>query len=108
MKIVYCAPSLYMRGGFERVIALKSTYFAEYLGYDITIILTDGKDKDFAYELSPKIQVVNLDINSNHLYQKSFIHKIIGYHVKQYKYKKRLEVALCKINPVITISTVIW
>ena len=44
-KIVYCTPALYMAGGVERVLTLKANYFAEHFGYDITIILTEGKDK---------------------------------------------------------------
>ena len=44
-KIVYCTPALYMAGGVERVLTLKANYFAEYYGYDITIILTEGKEK---------------------------------------------------------------
>ena len=44
LKIVYCTPALYMAGGVERVLTLKANYFAEHFGYDITIILTEGKD----------------------------------------------------------------
>ena len=43
IKIVYCLPSLYIPGGMERVLTIKANYFAEKLGYDIYIILTDGK-----------------------------------------------------------------
>ena len=63
MKIVYCVPALYLEGGVERVLTLKANYFAEHYGYDITIILTDGKDKPFAFPLSEKIKVINLNIN---------------------------------------------
>ena len=60
-KIVYCTPALYMAGGVERVLTLKANYFAEHFGYDITIILTEGKDKPFFYPLSDNIKVVNLE-----------------------------------------------
>ena len=43
IKIVYCLPLLYIPGGMERVLTIKANYFAEKLGYDIYIILTDGK-----------------------------------------------------------------
>ena len=49
-KIVYCTPALYMAGGVERVLTLKANYFAEHFGYDITIILTEGKDKPLFVE----------------------------------------------------------
>lgn len=48
-KIVYCTPALYMAGGVERVLTLKANYFADHFGYDIPIILTDGKDKPTYY-----------------------------------------------------------
>ena len=44
-KIVYLTPALYMAGGVERVLTLKASYFADQFGYDITIILTEGKEK---------------------------------------------------------------
>ena len=57
LRIVYCTPALYMAGGVERVLTLKANYFAEHDGYDITIILTEGKDKALFYPLSDKIKV---------------------------------------------------
>ena len=54
-KIVYCTPALYMAGGVERVLTLKANYFAEQLGYDITIILTEGRNLTLFYPLSDKV-----------------------------------------------------
>ena len=62
-KIVYCTPALYMASGVERVLTLKANYFAEHFGYDITIVLTEGKDKPLFYPLSDKIKFINHDIN---------------------------------------------
>ena len=103
-KIVYCTPALYMAGGVERVLTLKANYFAEHFGYDITIILTEGKDKPLFYPLSEKIEVVNLDINFEELWACSFLKKIIVYLRKQKIYKKKLTEALMHIRPDITIS----
>lgn len=72
-KIAYCLPSLYIPGGMERVLTIKANYFADVLGYDIYIILTDGKNKKPYYPLSPKIHVINLDINFDELWNKSFL-----------------------------------
>ena len=68
LKIVYCTPALYMAGGVERVLTLKANYFAERFGYDITIILTEGKDKPLFYPLSDKVKVINLDVNFEELF----------------------------------------
>ncbi len=103
-KIVYCTPALYMAGGVERVLTLKANYFAEHFGYDITIILTEGKDKPFFYPLSDKIHVVNLDINFEELWTCSFVKKIFVYLKKQRQYKKLLTSELQRIRPDITIS----
>jgi len=104
IKLVYLTPALYMAGGVERVLTLKANYFAEHFGYDITIILTEGKDKPFFYPLSPKIKVINLDINFEELWTCSFVKKIFVYLRKQRVYKKNVKAELMRIRPDITIS----
>ena len=104
LKIVYVTPALYMAGGVERVLTLKANYFAEHFGYDITIILTEGKGKPFFYPLSPKINVINLDIHFEELWTCSFLKKIWVYLKKQRLFKKALTAELMRIRPDITVS----
>ena len=104
LKIVYVTPALYMAGGVERVLTLKANYFAEHFGYDITIILTEGKRKPFFYPLSPKINVINLDIHFEELWTCSFLKKIWVYLKKQRLFKKALTAELMRIRPDITVS----
>lgn len=104
-KIAYCLPALYIAGGMERVLTLKANYLAEKLGYEIYIILTDGKDKVPWYELSPKIKVIQLDVNFDELWHLPLWKKIIVYLHKQRIYKKKLSRTLVEIRPDITIST---
>lgn len=103
-KIVYCTPSLYLKGGVERVLTLKANYFAEQFGWDITIILTDGKGKPFAYPLSDKVKVVHLDVNFEALWTCSFAKKVVVYLRKQRQYKRKLKAELMRIRPDITVS----
>ena len=103
-RIVYCTPALYMAGGVERVLTLKANYFAENFGYDITIILTEGKGKPYFYPLSDKIKVINLNIGFEELWKCSFIKKIFVYLKKQHRYKIELTRELMRIRPDITIS----
>lgn len=103
-KIVYVTPALYMAGGVERVLTLKANYFADHFGYDITIILTEGKDKPLFYQLSDKIKVVNLNIGFEELWTCSFIKKVYVYLKKQRQYKKMLTKTLMHLRPDITIS----
>jgi len=104
LKVVYCTPALYMAGGVERVLTLKANYFAEHYGYDITIILTEGKGKPFFYPLSDKIKVVNLDINFEELWTCSFVKKLFVYLKKQRRFRKQLSAELMRIRPDVTIS----
>ena len=104
LKIVYVTPALYMAGGVERVLTLKANYFADHFGYDITVILTEGKGKPLFYPLSDKIKVINLDINFEELWHCSFMKKVFVYLKKQRQYKKLLTAELMRIHPDITIS----
>ena len=93
-----------MAGGVERVLTLKANYFAEHFGYEITIILTEGKDKPLFYPLSNKIKVINLNIGFEELWTCSFIKKIFVYLKKQRQFKKTLTKELMHIRPNITLS----
>ena len=104
LKIVYCTPALYMAGGVERVLTLKANYFAEHYGYDITIVLTEGKNKPLFYPLSDKIKIVNLDIDFEELWSCSFLKKIIVYLKKQSVFRQRLTAELMRLRPDITVS----
>lgn len=104
LKIVYCTPALYMAGGVERVLSLKANYLADNLGYDITIILTEGKNKPLFYPLSKKIKVINLDVDFEALWTCSFFKKIFVYLKKQRIFKKRLTEELIRLKADITVS----
>lgn len=103
-KIAYCTPSLYIAGGVERVLTTKANYFADVLGYEIYIILTDGKGKEPYYKLSPKIKVIHLDVNFEELWHLSFLRKIPVYLKKQRVFKRELAEVLMDIKPDITVS----
>lgn len=103
-RIAYCTPSLYIAGGVERVLTTKANYFADVLGYEIYIILTDGKGKEPYYKLSQKIKVIHLDINFEELWHLSFLRKIPVYLKKQRVFKRKLTEVLMDIKPDITVS----
>lgn len=103
-KIVYCTPALYLAGGMERVMTLKANYFAEHFDYDITIIITDGKEKEPFYALSGKVKVINLNIGFEELWNQPLLKKVMLYMKKQRLYKRRLTDCLIQIRPDITIS----
>lgn len=104
MKIAYCIPQLYCPGGMERVLTIKANYMTEHLGYEVHIILTDGKDRPFAYPLHPAVRIHQLDINFDESGGQPFHKKLFLYIKKRRLYKRRLKDYLCSLKPDITVS----
>ena len=104
MKILYITPSLYIPGGVERVLTLKMNWLAQHTGWEIHVVLTDGKDKEPYYPLDPRINVTNLDIGFEELWHLPFIKKIPVYLKKQVIYRKKLKKVLFDVRPDITDS----
>ena len=84
---------------------MKANYFAESLGYDVSIILTEGYGMPPFFPLSDKVHVINLNLGFEELWEKPFGVKVVLYLKKQYRYKKKLRAELIRISPDITIST---
>jgi len=106
IKIVYCVPHLFILGGIERVITLKTNYLADVLGYEVYIITADGGGKKPYFKLSSKIKVIDLNINFDEIYKEPLLKRIFHYFRKQKQFKKKLKETLTKIGPDITISLV--
>lgn len=104
MKIAYCIPQLYCPGGMERVLTIKANYMTEHLGYEVHIILTDGKDRPFAYPLHSSIHIHQLDVNFDEGGGQPFYKKLLLYMKKRGVYKRRLTDCLCALKPDITVS----
>lgn len=104
-RICYCTPALYSAGGVERVVTAKANYFAEHFGYEVTIIVTEGNGDHSFFHLSKRVEVINLNIAFEDLWNKPFITKLFLYSKKQRRYKQLLKRELIRIKPDITIST---
>ena len=104
LKIVYITPSIHTADGAARVLTMKANYFAEHFGYDITILLTEGKGLPFFYPVSDKIKIINYDLNFEQLWNCPFWKKFFIYIPKQYRYRKLVKKELMRIRPDITIS----
>ena len=103
-KIAYCIPSLDRPSGMERVLTIKANYLSEKMGYDVSIITTDSKGIKPFFPLSPKIKLIQLDVNIDDLWKYPIWKKGILYLTKMRVYKSRLENCLNLIKPDITIS----
>ena len=104
-KLVICTPAIYSPGGVERVTAVKANYFSEQLGYEVTIIVTEGKGRDCFFPISDKVRIINYELNFEELWRLPFLKKVIAYFCKQRRFKKMLKDDLMQIRPDITIST---
>jgi glycosyltransferase involved in cell wall biosynthesis len=104
-KIVFCTPAIYSAGGVERVVAVKANYFAERLGYDVSIIVTEGKGSDAFFPVSNQVRIINYELNFEELWQLPFWKKVIAYIRKQRLFKKKLEADLMQLRPDFVIST---
>lgn len=104
IKIAYCIPSLDHSGGMERVLTTKANYLADKLNYDVNIIITDDKGARPFFPLSDKINVIQLDINIDNLWQYPIWKRLFLYQKKISEYKRRLNICLQCIKPDITIS----
>lgn len=104
ISIAYCIPSLDHSGGMERVLTTKANYLADKLGYDVSIIITDDKGSTPYFPLSKKIQVIQLDVNIDNLWQYPIWKRLYLYRKKMGLYKRRLEKCLNLLKPDITIS----
>ena len=56
------------------------------------------------FSLSERVRVVNLDINFEEMWHRSFLHRIFIYILKERLFKKRLSEELYRIKPDFTIS----
>lgn len=62
-KIVILVDQLNSHGGIERLVAMKANYWTEYFNYEVTIIATEQYEKDLVYDLSEKVNFIDLEIN---------------------------------------------
>lgn len=104
-NIVFCTPAIYSAGGVERVVAVKANYFAEQLGYDVTIIVTEGRGRDCFFSLSDRVEVINYELYFEELWRLPFWKKVFVYLCKQYEYKRRLKADLIRMHPDFVITT---
>lgn len=104
IRLAYCIPSLDHSGGMERVLTAKANYLVDKLNYDVNIIITDDKGTKPYFPLSENINLIQLDVNIDNLWQYPIWKRLYLYKKKMKDYKRKLEICLCQIKPDITIS----
>ena len=105
MKIVYCVNSIRSLGGIQRVTIVKANALAEVEGNEVYIAVSDHKHGTDVDQLSPKVHVVDLDINyHNHDSGRSKLANIIVGISKKIPHYKALKRFLTDLKPDIVIS----
>ena len=76
-KILYITNGITGSGGLERVVSLKTSYFADNYNYDVHIVTLNEKNKVKFYPLSDKITIHNIDTTGNIIsFYKTYIGEI--------------------------------
>lgn len=65
MKLLYITNGINGAGGLERVLSIKASYFAEQMGYEVSIICLNNRDSEPFYEFSSKIHNYSIDVKGN-------------------------------------------
>ncbi|MCH5222374.1 MAG: glycosyltransferase family 4 protein [Muribaculaceae bacterium] len=104
MKIVYCLNSISHFGGIATVITTKANALADIEGNQVYVCVSDYVDSYLSRRLSPKVNLINLDINYYQDDWKSRWHLLRATIIKRHRHKKALKETLNSINPDIVIS----
>ena len=104
MRIVYCLNSIRYLGGIQRVTIAKANALADISDNEVYIIVSDNREGLIVHPLSPKVHLIDLDVNYYQDDWKSKWHVLKGIVVKRREHKKKLAKVLHEINPDIVIS----
>lgn len=105
MKIVYCLNTIRHWGGIQKITIVKANALANIPNNKVFIIVTDNKSGILQEPLSPKVTLIDLDINYFTDDWKGRIYALKNIITKQLIHKKKLKEILNFIQPDFVIST---
>ena len=103
MRIVYSLNSINYIGGIERVTIVKANALANIAGNEVFILVTDENGK-YCTELSPKVNLINLNINYYKDDWKPGIDAKISHIRKYFQHRTALNEQIKQIKPDVVIS----
>lgn len=104
MRVAYCINSIRYTGGIQRVTVVKANALAELPGYEVYILVSDNKAGVMVEPLSPKVHLVDLNINYYAADWKSRLEVLRGIFVLRRLHRRRLAEALHRIRPDVVVS----
>ncbi|MBP3789906.1 MAG: glycosyltransferase family 4 protein [Prevotella sp.] len=105
MTIAYIYPAFINIGGADKIIISKANYMADHWGYDVYLITDSQNGLPTFFPLSPKVHLIDLDINFFQQYQYPPLKRLMVYLKLMRRYRKAMERTLQQIRPDIIIST---
>ena len=104
MKVFYIYTALLTKGGADRVLTEKANWLAEH-GYKVSIITDSQMGRPPVFDLSPKVNLVNLDIDFSKEYGHNLMMRTYLYYKLMGKYKRKMKFILDTEKPDIVITT---
>ena len=104
MKIFYIYTALLTKGGADRVLTEKANWLAEN-GYEVGIVTDTQMGRAPVFPLSPKVKLINLDIDFAKEYGHNLLVRTWLYYQLMSTYKKKMKEVLTTENPDIIITT---
>lgn len=105
MTIAYIYPAFINIGGADKIIISKANYMADHWGYEVYLITDSQNGLPTFFPLSPKVHLIDLDINFFQQYQYPPLKRLMVYLKLMHRYRKAMERTLQQIRPDIIIST---
>ena len=105
MTIAYIYPAFINIGGADKIIISKANYMADHWGYEVYLITDSQNGLPTFFPLSPKVHLIDLDINFFQQYQYPPLKRLMVYLKLMRRYRKAMERTLQQIRPDIIIST---
>ena len=104
MKVFYVYTALLTKGGADRVLTEKANWLAEH-GYEVGIITDTQMGRPPVFPLSPKVNLINLDIDFSKEYGHNLLMRTYLYYQLMSEYKRKLKAVLDTEKPDIVITT---
>ena len=104
MKVFYVYTALLTKGGADRVLTEKANWLAEH-GYEVGIITDTQMGHPPVFPLSPKVNLINLDIDFSKEYGHNLLMRTYLYYQLMSEYKRKLKAVLDTEKPDIVITT---
>ena len=104
MKVFYIYTALLTKGGADRVLTEKANWLAEH-GYEVGIITDTQMGRPPVFPLSPKVNLINLDIDFSKEYGHNLLMRTYLYYQLMSEYKRKMKAVLNTEKPDIVITT---